>query len=227
MPNNLTVEQVPTGRLESSSRNPRTHSKKQIRQIAASIREFGFVNPVLIDEANLVIAGHGRLAAARLLKLETVPAIRLRHLSEPQKRALALADNKLADNAGWNEELLAQELQFLSEIEVDFDVEITGFDTAEVDLLIQNLDATESGPRRPMRPAGTKPGTAGARPSPSPMPAYRRSAWRWTGKPASNPPRPRRRRSSTVGAPSASLPAPSRWAGRRHQRFGPAPSRPC
>ncbi len=147
MTNKLAIEQIPTADLKPSSRNPRTHSKKQIRQISESIREFGFVNPVLIDEADRVIAGHGRLAATRLLKLETVPAIRLRHLSEPQKRALALADNKLADNAGWNEELLAQELQFLSEIEVDFDVEITGFDTAEVDLLIQNLDATGSDPK--------------------------------------------------------------------------------
>ena len=81
MPNKLTVEQLPTADLEPSPRNARTHSKKQIRQIAESIREFGFVNPVLIDEADRVIAGHGRLAAARLLKLETVPAIRLRHLA--------------------------------------------------------------------------------------------------------------------------------------------------
>ncbi len=139
MPNNLTVEQVPTGRLESSSRNPRTHSKKQIRQIADSIGEFGFTNPILIDQANRIIAGHGRLAAARLLELEIVPAIRLAHLSKAQKRALVLADNKLAENAEWDEELLAQELQYLSEVEVDFDVEITGFEAAEIDLLIEGL----------------------------------------------------------------------------------------
>ncbi len=147
MSNTLAVEQVPAAKLELNPCNSRTHSKKQIQQIAASMREFGFTSPILIDEANRLIAGHGRLAAARLLNLETIPAIRLRHLSEPQKRALALADNKLAENAGWDEELLAQELQFLSEIEVDFDVEITGFDTAEVDLLIENLDATEGDPK--------------------------------------------------------------------------------
>ncbi len=136
MPNKLTVERLPIADLKPSPRNARTHSRKQIEQIAESIREFGFVNPLLIDEADRVIAGHGRLAAARLLKLKTVPAIRLRHLSEHQKRALALADNKLADNAGWNEEQLALELQYLSEIEVDFDVEITGFEAAEIDLLV-------------------------------------------------------------------------------------------
>ena len=94
-----------------------------------------------------VIAGHGRLAAARLLKLETVPAIRLRHLNEPQKRALALADNKLADNAEWDEELLARELEFLSEIEIDFDIGITGFEAAEIDLLIEGLEPAESDPK--------------------------------------------------------------------------------
>ena len=94
-----------------------------------------------------VIAGHGRLAAARLLKLETVPAIRLRHLNEPQKRALALADNKLADNAEWDEELLARELEFLSEIEIDFDIGITGFEAAEIDLLIEGLEPAESYPK--------------------------------------------------------------------------------
>ncbi len=97
MPEKLVIERFPTSVLSFNRRNARTHSKKQVRQIAASIREFGFVNPVLIDEANLVIAGHGRLAAARLLNLETVPAIRLSHLSETQKRALVIADNKLAE----------------------------------------------------------------------------------------------------------------------------------
>ena len=137
------MEQVPISVLKPDPRNARTHSKKQVRQIAASIREFGFVNPVLIDEANLVIAGHGRLAAARLLSLETVPAIRLAHLSETQKRALVIVDNKLAENAGWNEEVLAQELKILSEVEVDFDVTITGFAPAEIDLLIEGLAPTD------------------------------------------------------------------------------------
>ncbi len=148
----LIVEQICPNNLELNPRNARTHSKKQIGQIAESIRTFGFVNPLLIDEANLVIAGHGRLAAARLLSLETVPAIRLRHLSGPQKRALALADNKLTENAGWDEELLARELQYLSEIEVDLNIEITGFEVAEIDLLIEGLEPAESDPKADASP---------------------------------------------------------------------------
>ncbi len=140
MPNKLAIEQLPTEEFEPNSHNARTHSKRQIRQIAESIREFGFVNPLLIDESNQVIAGHGRLTAARLLKLKTVPAIRLRHLSEHQKRALAIADNQLPQNAGWNEEVLAQELKILSEVEVDFDVTITGFAAAEIDFKSVRID---------------------------------------------------------------------------------------
>ena len=132
--NRFNVVRMPIADLKPDARNPRTHSKRQIEQIAASIDEFGFVNPILIDERNQIIAGHGRLAAAQLLGLDPVPAIRLCHLTEAQKRALALADNKLAENAGWNEEVLAQELHYLSEIEVDFDVAVTGFSTAEIDL---------------------------------------------------------------------------------------------
>jgi len=132
------VEQFSLSNLISNPRNARTHSRAQIHQIGESILEFGFVNPVLIDEANTVIAGHGRLEAAKLLGLERVPAIRLSHLTPTQKRALALADNKLAENAGWDVELLAVELQFLSEIDIDFDVSITGFVPAEVDLLIES-----------------------------------------------------------------------------------------
>ena len=101
------LEQVPVSAPIANPRNPRTHSRAQIRQIAASIREFGFTNPLLVDEGDALIAGHGRLEAARLLGMERVPAIRLRGLSEAQKRALALADNKLAENAGRDRGLLA------------------------------------------------------------------------------------------------------------------------
>src|SRR5262249_41832317 len=115
-------------------RNPRTHSKKQIEQIAASIREFGFTNPVLSDGERRIIAGHGRVAAAKLLGMDRVPTIRLEHLSEAQKRAYIIADNRLAELAGWDEALLAIELKDL--IEIDFSVELTGFATAEIDLVI-------------------------------------------------------------------------------------------
>ena len=147
MHRSLKVNQIPIRLLNPDPRNARIHSKQQIEQIAASIGEFSFVNPILIDERDRIIAGHGRLAAAQLLGLDPVPAIRLCHLSDAQKRALALADNKLAENAGWNEEVLAQELHYLSEIEVDFDVTVTGFSTAEIDLLVEGLATEEDDPK--------------------------------------------------------------------------------
>ena len=130
--------------LTPSARNARTHDKKQIRQIADSIRTFGFTNPLLIDEANGVIAGHGRLEAALQLGLTEVPAIRITHLSAPEQRALMLADNKIALNAGWDMELLASELADLSELDLDFDLEITGFDVPEIDLIIEGVKAAEA-----------------------------------------------------------------------------------
>jgi DNA modification methylase len=121
--------------------NPRTHSKKQIRQIADSIERFGFTNPVLIDRA--IVAGHGRIEAAKLLGIEKVPTIRLEDLTEAEIRAYVIADNKLAENAGWDRELLAIEFQGLLELDLDFDVTITGFETPEIDILIGELEAAE------------------------------------------------------------------------------------
>ena len=116
--------------LEPYARNARTHSDEQIEQIAASIKEFGFLNPILVDEKSTIIAGHGRLAAAKLLGLSQVPVIPLTHLTEPQKRAYILADNKLAEIAGWDEDLLKMELADLTEI--GFDVELAGFEVDEL-----------------------------------------------------------------------------------------------
>ena len=124
-----------------NARNARTHSKKQIRQIADSIKEFGFTNPVLIDGEGGIIAGHGRVEAAKLLGHETVPVIHLNDLTEEQIRAYVIADNKLAENAGWDRDLLALELQYLTELEVDFDVTITGFEVAEIDVLMGELES--------------------------------------------------------------------------------------
>ena len=126
--------------LKPCSRNARTHSKKQIRQIANSIEQFGFTNPVLIDADGGIIAGHGRVEAAKLLGFETIPTIRIDHLTDAEKRAYMLADNKLAENAEWDPNILAIELQILTELNVDFDVEITGFHTVEIDNLIETLD---------------------------------------------------------------------------------------
>ena len=143
----LAVEYLSVSAFQRNPSNARTHSRRQIRQIAASIAEFGFINPILIDETGCVIAGHGRLEATGFLKLSTVPVIRLRGLSAAQKRALALADNKIAENAGWDSDLLAQELHYLSEVEVDFDVSITGFSDAEIDLYIDQAGAGGDDPR--------------------------------------------------------------------------------
>lgn len=131
--------------LKPYARNARTHSKKQIKQIASSIERFGFVNPVLIGDDGQIIAGHGRVEAAKQLGLKTVPTLALSHLSETEKRAYVLADNKLALNAGWDREILAIELQGL--VDLDFDVELTGFSLAEIDFVLD--EAGEADPDAP------------------------------------------------------------------------------
>ena len=124
--------------------NARTHSEEQVSQICASIREFGFTNPLLIDESGGIIAGHGRLAAAKILKMDEVPTIELKGLTEAQKRAYVIADNKLALNAGWDEELLKAEFEALQNL--DFDLELTGFSEDEInELLGEDLDFNGSG----------------------------------------------------------------------------------
>jgi DNA modification methylase len=138
----------PIAELRPAANNARTHSKKQIRQIADSIERFGFTNPVLISEAGEIIAGHGRVAAAKLLNMTTVPTLLLSHLSAAERRAYILADNKLALNAGWDSEILATELQAL--IDLDFEVSLTGFSLAEIDFVLDDAReanvATPSGP---------------------------------------------------------------------------------
>lgn len=128
--------------LRPYSRNARTHSKKQVKQIAGSIKRFGFTNPVLISGEDEIIAGHGRVKAAELLGWKRVPTLALSHLSEEERRAYVLADNKLALNAGWDKEILAIELQAL--VDCDFDLEVTGFSLAEVDFAL--VDAREADP---------------------------------------------------------------------------------
>ena len=140
--------------------NSRTHSDEQVAQIAASIKEFGWTNPILIDEKDSIIAGHGRLMAARKLGHETVPAIRLEKLTEAQKKAYVIADNRLALNAGWDMELLKIELQNLQEL--DFDLDLLGFDAKELDAIlepeqIEGLTDEDAIPDVPDEPI-TKPG---------------------------------------------------------------------
>jgi DNA modification methylase len=139
--------------LKPYSRNARTHSRAQIKQIAQSIDKFGFTNPILIDDEDQIIAGHGRAAAAKLLGVSEVPTVRLSHLSAAEKRAYILADNRLAEKAGWDREILAIELQGL--IDQDFEVELTGFEMGEIDVILDEAEEAKreaSGPENDIPP---------------------------------------------------------------------------
>jgi len=144
----VTVIHVPIDKVRLNPRNARTHAKRQIRQIADSIRAFGFLNPIMLDDAGAVLAGHGRLAAARLLGLATVPTLQASGLSETQKRAYVLADNKLAEKAGWDREMLAVELGALAELlpPLDWNITLTGFEPGEIDLLFADRDEPRPDP---------------------------------------------------------------------------------
>ena len=120
------IEHWPLARLLPYARNARTHSDEQVAQIAASIVEFGFTNPILVGSDGVIVAGHGRLAAARKLGLEAVPVVVLDHLSPTQRRALVIADNRIAENAGWDDAMLRTELEALQDD--GFDLDLTGFD---------------------------------------------------------------------------------------------------
>ena len=144
----LAVEYSPLDSLVPYARNARTHSEAQVAEIAGSIREFGFVNPVLIAEDGTLIAGHGRVLAARLLGMDTVPTITLTGLSDSQRRALVLADNRIALNAGWDEALLSLELTDLKE--AGFDLGILGFEDGELDRLLAGTEGEEEGSTPPV-----------------------------------------------------------------------------
>ena len=151
----MKIEQIKTADLIPYVRNSRTHSEAQVAQIAGSIKEFGFTNPVLIDGDNGIIAGHGRVMAAQKLGLDNVPCLRLAHLTEAQKRAYVIADNKLALNSGWDQEMLINELKGLRE--EDFDLSLTGFDDAELatllaDALTEGLTDPDAAPEPPVDP---------------------------------------------------------------------------
>jgi len=142
------IEDITIATPRPNPRNGRTHSKKQIRQIAASIREFGFTNPVIVDENNMVLAGHGRLEAARQEGLTHIPIIRFGHMTEAQKRAYVIADNRIAEQAGWDRETLAIELGELIDLlpAAGMDVSVTGFDVAEIDLMLDDMAAARPEP---------------------------------------------------------------------------------
>lgn len=136
----LAINYIPTDQLKLDPKNPRLYSRKQIRQIANSIASFGFNVPVLIDAEGTVIAGHGRVLAARELAGSEVPTIAIEHLDGAQRLAFAIADNRLTENSTWNDQFLAEQLKELSILDLDFDLEATGFDMGEIDLRIESLD---------------------------------------------------------------------------------------
>jgi len=141
----LTISYRPVSELAVNPRNARKHDQRQLRQIRSSISAFGFTNPLLVDDDGMLIAGHGRLSAAQELGLDKVPIIVLAHLTQAQKRALMLADNKIALNSSWDADLLASELADLSEMELEFDLELTGFEVAEIDLIISETEVDPQG----------------------------------------------------------------------------------
>ena len=135
----LAVTYRPIAELKLDPNNPRDHTPRQIKQIARSIYEFGFTMPALIDADDNVIAGHGRILAALQLGLTEVPTICIEHLSKPKLKALQIADNRLTENSSWNSRLLGEHFKFLSELELDFDLEVTGFTMGEIDISIEGL----------------------------------------------------------------------------------------
>jgi len=163
---NLSIENVPLGILKLDRRNPRQHSRQQIAQIARSIEAFGFNVPILVDENLTVLAGHGRAQAGQQIGLQEVPIIRLAHLSEAQARAFSIADNRLTDNSTWDDRLLGEIFRDLSAVELEFNIEATGFSVAEIDLSIEGLthkangnpDPADDLPATPNRPPVAEPG---------------------------------------------------------------------
>ncbi len=151
------IKLIKIDNLNPYKNNARKHSPKQIKQIANSIERFGFTNPLIVDEGYEVLAGHGRLEAAKSINLNEVPCLIVKDLDSLSKKAYIIADNKIAENASWDFELLAEELEELSSYEYSFDLDITGFETSEIDLIIDDYNNEESGnPQDNELPAGNE-----------------------------------------------------------------------
>lgn len=132
----LTIEYISIDLPQPDPKNPRKHPKRQVKALARAIEEFGFTSPILLDKQSIVIAGHGRLEAARLLQMASVPIVRLEHLTPAQVKAYRIADNRLAEMSEWSDELLKNELQALSELDKDFNLTLTGFEMPKIDLIL-------------------------------------------------------------------------------------------
>ena len=139
-PQELSIVYRPVDSLNPFTRNARTHTKHQIKLISESIKTFGFNNPILTDESNTIIAGHGRVEAAKLIGMTKVPTVRLENLTPDQIRAYIIADNRIAEKAGWDESILAIELQHLVTVDLGFDITITGFEVPEIELILQQAE---------------------------------------------------------------------------------------
>jgi hypothetical protein len=148
----LSINHVQLDRLKPNPGNARRHSAKQIRQIAHSIEAFGFNVPILVDADLNIVAGHGRLLACQRLGWREVPTIRLEHLSPEQRRAFMIADNRLAEVATWDDRLLADQLQALASVDLDFDIEAIGFDMGEIDLRIESSASKDADVKEPAIP---------------------------------------------------------------------------
>lgn len=157
---NLQVSNRPIDSVTPYARNARSHSKAQIDRIARSIEAFGFINPVLVDEDGVLVAGHARLQAAKQLGLSVIPTICINHLSESEKRAYIIADNRLAEDGTWDKDLLRVELEFLANIDLDFNIELTGFTTPEIDLNLHSEPVPEEEIIPPPNPANAVSRTA-------------------------------------------------------------------
>jgi hypothetical protein len=134
----LQIEEIPLSQLKRKALNPRRHPEKQITMLSRSIDRFGFLIPALVDEQNHLLSGEARVEAAARLGMPTIPVIRVQHLSDAEKRAYIIADNKLAELGSWDTDILRRELQFFVELDVDFDFSMIGFETAEVDLILDS-----------------------------------------------------------------------------------------
>src|SRR5271155_5015422 len=145
----LAIEYRTVASLTPDPSNARLHTDKQVRQIAKSIEVFGFNVPILINAESQVVAGHGRLEACKKLGITELPTIRLEHLSEHQARAFVIADNRLTEKAEWDNRLLGEQLKILSEAEIDFSLEVTGFEMSEIDLMIENFAPANDGKSDP------------------------------------------------------------------------------
>lgn len=134
----LEIEEVPIEELKRNNRSPRRHPEKQIAMLARSMDTFGFLFPCLLDEENGLLSGEARVSAAKRLGMTTIPIIRVQHLTEAQKRAFIIADNKLAEMGSWDRDVLRGELEFLTELAIDFDFSVIGFETAEIDIILES-----------------------------------------------------------------------------------------